>query len=204
MQHTQPSPTSHRVAWPGVVLRFEHQGDRWGHAVSLVSPGDGPPNAREDVVWLTSFEGAPEEAEPPSPAFQDLRWETLEANVDDATQEIAIGEFQLFGQCGRQVYSAAVRCSAGQIDFDLCVRVRGGEPFQPLCTYDSPGALTVGTACHAIGDTLQLEVLTLPNEPLATCRAEAGNRIIIGTGPVTLPRRKSQTLRWAYRICWKT
>src|SRR4051794_10073197 len=109
MIHTQPSPTLHCVAWPGVVLRFEYRTDRWAHDVSLVSPG-GDLAVQEQVVCLSSIEGVPEDAVPPSPAFQDLRWEPLDqsssnqdrsqANLDDRD----VGEFQLFGQCGQQVY----------------------------------------------------------------------------------------------------
>jgi hypothetical protein len=210
MLHTQPTPTLHRVAWPGVVLRFEYRVDRWGHDVSLVN-SDGDEAVLEQIVCWSSVEGAPEDAAPPSPAFQDLRWEPLDppsseqGRSDRNPDEREMGEFQLFGQCGRQVYSAAIRCSAGQIDFDLCVRVRGGEPFQPQSTYQLPAGLITGDASpvsEALGRKLRLDVVSIPNESVATCRFGSSDRLIVATEPVPLPPRKSHTLRWRYRICW--
>ena len=162
-------------------------------------------------MWLCSCEGASENATPPSPAFQDLRWEpqTLETatsspSLKTSDDEIAVGEFQLFGQCGRQVYSAAVRCSAQQIDFDLCVRVRGGEPFQLLSSYDSPAAVASGNGIPLIAGKLRLEPVSLRNEPAVDCHVDQNNRVRIASRPVTLPPKKSQTLRWGYRLSWET
>src|SRR3954466_6084925 len=94
----------------GFELSFRHMGDRWQHCLSF----------RRDGEWLpllTSVEGAPTDDVPPSPPLQDLRCE-----------EIADGicEFQLLGQSGKGVYSAAVRLdeSTHTIDFDLCARGR--------------------------------------------------------------------------------
>jgi len=207
MRYAQLSPTIHQIAWTGVVLRFEYRFDRWAHVISQSSAGEEPGGA--EVVWLSSGEGAAENATPPSPAFQDLRWEPLEVATAESSpdstasaDEISVGEFQLFGQCGRQVYSAAIRCTAGRIDFDLCVRVRGGEPFQLLSSYDCPVLAINENGVTLIGGRLQVETISLPNEPVLTCQCPSPDRIVLAAEPVVLPVKKSQTLRWAYRLSW--
>jgi len=207
MRYTQLSPTLHRLEIAGLVLRFEYRVDRWAHAISVVSPGLDP--ARAELVLLSSHEGRADDSAPPSPAFQDLRFEPISlATVlasptsGSSDEELTVGEFQLFGQCGRQVYSAAVRCTAGQIDFDLCVRVRGGEPYQLSSSYDCAPLASAENGVPLIGGQLRLETIPISNEPVLSCRDEPRDRITLATEPVTLPIKKSQTLRWAYRLTW--
>jgi hypothetical protein len=100
----------YRLTSASLRLTFDRSGgDRWRHAIDV----------RIDNDWrrvLDSVEGTAAEADPPSPAIQDLRLEVL--NPDTA-------EFQLFGQAGRRVYSAAVRFDGTHdaVDFDICCRL---------------------------------------------------------------------------------
>jgi hypothetical protein len=91
-------------------LTFRYERDRWRHELAV----------RSESGWqtiLTSIEGSPDEALPPSPSFQDLRLE----RIDDET-----GEFQLFGQAGHAVYSAAIRFDGRSqtISFDIAARAQ--------------------------------------------------------------------------------
>src|SRR5262245_49829598 len=102
------SPQSCRIRMGRLRLTYRYVVDRWRHEVEL---GD-------SAGWqrlITSREGQPDDAVPPSPVFQALR---LEWPGDDYC------EVQLFGQAGGGAYSAAVRVDAGSrtIDFDVCAR----------------------------------------------------------------------------------
>lgn len=103
-------PDSQVVDAGRLRLVFSHAVDRWSHSIAVAVDG-------EWQTLLSSVEGGAADPWPPSPAFQDLRLET----IDQTTQE-----FQLMGQCGTGVYSAAIRCDLARstIDFDVCLRVR--------------------------------------------------------------------------------
>jgi len=105
-------------------LSFRHVGDRWQHGVSLRHRG-------EWRCLLTSEEGAPTDDVPPSPPLQDLR---LEQPAE------MIYEFQLLGQSGKGVYSAAIRFDGTlrTIDFDLCARGRSKTHLCTICRYVLP------------------------------------------------------------------
>ena len=94
-------------------LSFRHVGDRWQHGVSVFHRAQWRP-------LLTSEEGSPTDEVPPSPSLQDLRCEQLANDIF---------EFQLMGQSGKGVYSAAVRFDGASrsIDFDVCARGRSKE-----------------------------------------------------------------------------
>src|SRR5579863_112314 len=74
-------------------LSYRYLGDRWQHGISVQHDGQWRP-------LLTSQEGSATDDVPPSPPLQDLRFEQLADGVF---------EFQLLGQSGKGVYSAAVR-----------------------------------------------------------------------------------------------
>src|SRR5262245_14524250 len=96
----EESAEEYTVRGAGLEISFRRAVDRWQHFVSLRMDG-------RSLLLLVSDEGTPADDVPDSPAFQDLRFEKLS---DD------IFEFQLLGQAGKGIYSAAVR-------FDGCVQV---------------------------------------------------------------------------------
>src|SRR5262249_27718650 len=92
---------------------FRRGADRWQHFVSRRTRG-------ESLLLLASDEGSPADQVPGSPALQDLRFEKLSHGVV---------EFQLLGQAGKGIYSAAIRFDGGAqtIDFDFCARGRSAD-----------------------------------------------------------------------------
>lgn len=109
------------VHTPGLGLWFCYAVDRWRH--ELLLPG---PNGW--TATCASLEGEPHDVIPPSPAFQDLRFE----NIGPATVE-----FQLLGQAGQGTYAAAIRFdgAAETIAFDIFAR--SGREGAALCTESS-------------------------------------------------------------------
>lgn len=102
-------------------IAFEYTGDRWRHTVFL----------REGNQWrllLTTVEGTPAEAAPPSPAFQELRVENIESALP-GRNVLRACVVQLFGQSGKDVYSAAVEVDQehGTMDFDVALRSKHPE-----------------------------------------------------------------------------
>lgn len=120
---------------------FHFSRDRWRHQFEIWN-GDGW------LPLLASHEGTPDNASPPSPAFQDLRLEQLGEST---------AEFQLFGQAGKTVYSAAIRCDtlAGTITADICARSRSVTPLQPPGSTYRISADRV--SAHSEGGRLSLE-----------------------------------------------
>ncbi len=88
--------------------------DRWRHRFDWIGE-------HEPRVWAESVEGSSSDEWPPGPVFQDL---FVEPKADGAV------EFQLMGQCGKTIYTAAVLCDPprGRIEFDVCARVRREPP----------------------------------------------------------------------------
>jgi hypothetical protein len=186
-----------------VELSFRHVGDRWQHFVSV-------PNHGEWFPLLTSEEGTPADDVPPCPPFQDLRFEQL---ADE------IFEFQLMGQSGTGVYSAAVRFDGGAdtIDFDLCAR--GRSQATPLCTtsrYTLAGndllpqvqqraAAVTSRVCD--GRAVDIAPVPIADSPHSECRLttrQNGRRIDAGCFDISssgLPG-KGFSVRWRYRITW--
>lgn len=102
-------------------IAFEYTGDRWRHTVFL----------REGNRWtplLASVEGTSAEATPPSPAFQELRVENI-ASALPGRNVLRACVVQLFGQSGKDVYSAAVEVDHehGTMDFDVALRSKHPE-----------------------------------------------------------------------------
>jgi hypothetical protein len=182
-------------------LSFNHVGDRWHHRVSIRIHG-------EWIPLLTSAEGAPTDDVPPSPPLQDLRFEKLADTIF---------EFQLLGQSGKGVYSAAVRFDggAGTIDFDLCARGRSKD--SPLCTasrYFLPGdnllphIRQLGDSIVLIplgGRSVDMTPVPIADSPHSECRLttlqhvrriDAGCFGIMGSD---LPG-KAFSIRWRYRM----
>lgn len=182
-------------------LSFRHVGDRWQHCVSIQHQGEWFP-------LLTSEEGNPTDDAPPSPPLQDLRFEQLaDGNF----------EFQLLGQSGKGVYSAAMRFDGGTgtIDFDLCARGRSKET--PLCTtsryvlagddllpqlrHDSASLVLLPRA----GRSVKISPVHIADSPHSECRLttvqnvrriDAGCFDIMGSD---LPAR-GFSIRWRYRM----
>ena len=186
-----------------IELSFRQVGDRWQHCVSVSNHGEWFP-------LLTSEEGTPADDVPPSPPLQDLRFEQL---ADD------VFEFQLMGQSGKGVYSAAVRLDGGAstIDFDLCARGRAKEP--PLCTVSRyvvpgehllpkiqqlPGAVVLFTRGGQSVEMTPVPVAgSLDSDCLLTViqnerRIDAGCFDSTGTGL----QGKGFSVRWRYCMKW--
>lgn len=142
-------------------LEFRRTGDRWGHVLFVAG-----------ARVLESLESPPEERAPESPAFQDL---LVERGTPDTC------EIQLFGQCGKQVYSAAVQCTAEQVHFDVSVRDRNDAP---------------------VSATSRYRIANLPGFEIV---AELGDRIwhqdLLEIQSVEVAAsRQGRTRRWIYRV----
>lgn len=199
MIHVEQSPAACSLCTPDLRLTFEHVSDRWRHTVSVR-------HREEWLPILTSVEGTPDEHAPPSPALQDLRLEM----IDDQTSE-----FQLMGQSGRHIYSAAVRFdgAADRIDFDLCLRTR-----QPSLPMDAHSIYRIGESVSqqsidevrervlvvAGGLRLAIAVVDIAgNPPEQRCRVgiDYSDRTIrVGCGVVEPLPPAGRRVRWRYQI----
>lgn len=177
-------------------LRFEYREDRWCHEVVCGTGGRS--------VILSSEEGTPNDPCPPCPAFQELRLETINADVC---------EFQLFGQAGKGIYSAAVRFdgNSGTITFDIAARAnRAGAALCDRSTYViQPMALVskseVGLRFNLPGGAVQLSLTTsagtkTEESDVVMSEARGAQRILIGqlTAGGTNAPRTAQNARWEY------
>ena len=191
----------HLVRSADLEIRFRHLGDRWQHFISIRHRG-------ESLPLMSSDEGSPDDEAPPSPALQDLRLERHSADVV---------EFQLLGQAGKGIYSAAARFdgAAQSIDFDLCSRSRAAASL--LCTasrYTLAGG--VQTRIRSRGDNLVAEVpqasfevelspVAIPGQPAQRCRIVADRAavwIVAGCVETTgvVFAKGATSVRWRYQF----
>jgi hypothetical protein len=182
-------------------ITFRHIGDRWQHFISVRRDG-------EPLPLIVSDEGIPGDNLLTSPALQDLR---VERPSD------GILEFQLLGQAGKGVYSAAVRFDgrAQAIDFDLCARGRSAE--SPFCTASRYQLVRGGKTSTANQRASGLIVLCrgeqgvvlspvpIPGILATECRLIGeGTQQRIAAGCFGITRsdapQKPVSVRWRYRI----
>ncbi len=197
----EESAEAYTVRGADLEICFRHVADRWQHFISIRHNG-------RSIPLLASQEGQPDDEQLSSPALQDLRLETLSDDVF---------EFQLLGQAGKGVYSAAVRFdeAAQSIDFDLCVRRRSAE--SPLCTasrYTLAGGVEarIGRQKEIVllevphaSSHVELSPVALPGQPATGCRLVAESpapRLVVGCFESIRPGAEKQPLsvRWRYRI----
>jgi len=185
-------------------LSYRYLGDRWQHGISVQHDGQWRP-------LLTSQEGSATDDVPPSPPLQDLRFEQLADGVF---------EFQLLGQSGKGVYSAAVRFEGASrtIDFDLCARGRSIET--PVCTSSryilagvdwlpqvrqervrhEPAPLVLFPSA---GRSVQIAPVPVPGSPRCECRVTTVDnmrRIDAGCFEIVDLPGKGLSVRWRYRM----
>jgi hypothetical protein len=181
-------------------LAFTHIGDRWQHRVSVRSNGRWLP-------LLISEEGAANAEGLPSPAFQDLRCEELAGGAF---------EFQLLGQAGKSIYSAAVRFDDGTqtIDFDVCARAptmkshistKGHyllmDDDSALDIEQRAGSLIVLRAARGI----EIKPVTISGNPPGECRSIKDGpvrRIVAGCfeAPASGGCGRGVGVRWRYQM----
>jgi len=175
-----PAPEQHllRVELPGGghwELAFTWQGDRWGHRLTLVA-GDG-----RRLPLLTSDEGTPQQAWPPSPPLQAFHVQTLADG-----RQVAL----LVGMAGRSHWSASVEPmpAAAGFRFDLACR----HP-------DAPG--WIGSTCQfAEAARTHLEVWPLPGTQVDITRSPRASRADqLRAWPAAAPLN-SGTVRWGYEL----
>ncbi|MBS0264811.1 MAG: hypothetical protein JSS02_22945 [Planctomycetes bacterium] len=194
-------PEQIRLIGPHWVFEFQRVADRWQHTVLWKQ---GP----EFLPVLQSAEGTPTGEHLPSPAFQDLLLEPLAG--DDC-------EFQVMGQSGQGIYTAAIRYDAtdGALDFDVCAR--GKKGLESLCltsTYllpreqRAPISVEPEESVVALPErnlTLKLAPVPIAGVPVAKCRrvTEAGQAgLAIGhfaTAEIGGGSRQI-SVRWRYRL----
>jgi hypothetical protein len=195
----EKSSETYTLRSANLELSFCHIGDRWQHRVSV----------RGDGRWLpllASEEGAADREGLPSPAFQDLRCEKL---ADGAF------EFQLLGQAGKAIYSAAVRLDDGKqtIDFDVCARAGASESDVSAKSHyflaDDAAVVIEQKADSLIVSRgtagVEFSPVIIPGNPPGECRMEAGaavRRIVAGCfeAPVSGGRGKGVSVRWRYQM----
>lgn len=180
---------------------FRFVDDRWQNSVAL----------RHENRWhvvLISAEGRPADAVLPSPAFQELRFEQPAEGVF---------EFQLMGQSGKGIYSAAVQFAAAErmLDFDLCAR--GPTANSSLCTlstYRLAGPEQLPAVRNEPGSailipagwgSIRIAPVPIVGNPASECRlnCEAGEReLAVGCFDSAAPNTagKFVSTRWRYRL----
>ncbi len=187
----------------GLQVSWRRQTDRWSHTIQFSAADDD---------CLSSAEGSPEDDFPASPAFQDLR-------VEARSNQIC--EFQLMGQSGGHLFSAAICCDAAQasVEFDICCRLAPRiTPENILSTYivgagagrlaDAASPLMRG-ALVTLAGRYTLEALPLADELHAAVRmpaTEPGGQLQIGCfeiGPLQTSARRRR-VRWRYRLSRNT
>ncbi|HEY3964162.1 MAG TPA: hypothetical protein VGM05_06370 [Planctomycetaceae bacterium] len=207
MIELQKSPDQYLLRDAVLEFSLRFVADRWQHAVSV----------RHDDSWrpvLISDEGCPTDAVLCSPAFQDLRFEQPAEGIF---------EFQLMGQSGKGVYSAAVRLDAAErmLDFDLCARGPATDP--ALCTASTyrlagdgplPNArVEGGTAIIGTVDGCSIRIIPVPivGSPPNECRlaGEAHDRrLTVGCFETSVSNQagasvsagKTRSIRWRQRM----
>lgn len=201
--HVERSAARYVVQGTRLRLEFEFHDDRWGHRLQLLHAG-------VPIPVLTSLEGSAEDAAPASPAFQDLRLESFGDSVY---------EFQLMGQSGAAVYSAAIRFDGEQevIEFDVCARFRKpGGSIQAVSTYEIASDWTAGPiadegftlrnrALHDDSPAIRIQLQEIPNPPSRAGFApkiSLDDTITVGWPDLPAENRGPGplSLRWRYRI----
>lgn len=178
-------------------LECRLEADRWQHCVLIWQDGLYTP-------LLESLEGDPSDSFPPSPAFQELMLE----KKSDGCQEV-----QLFGRAGKNLYAAAIRVDmeAGEIAFDVSVRMRGDQSPQSMASSYRLGedfdAASTGLN-EAVGftgtDPLEfvLQSTSVTNSPSCGISVTPGKELQIGCFDLlnTDLSGNAAALRWIYRI----
>lgn len=182
-------------------LTFRYERDRWRHELSV----------RGESGWQTvlmSIEGLPDQVLPPSPSFQDLRLE----RIDDET-----AEFQLFGQAGKAVYSAAVRFNgrSQSISFDVAARAQQERaersatsqydlsPPVVVSTHGPSNRISLSAGCGALIVSASRPEISGPNS-LRTETGPGRSLVIEGHSAATsgnaVPPRNA---RWQYAVLFE-
>ena len=201
MNALEKSAETYTVRDSNIEICFRYASDRWCHRVATNRNGRWYP-------LLESEEGRADDNDLPSPALQDLRFEEVRDRVF---------EFQLLGQAGKEIFSAAIRFDgeARTIDFDLCARSRAMT--FPACTH-SQYVLASGVECPMVdrqpsslslqpdGESgLIIAALSIADGPVGECRlfdSSPVQRIGVGcfggSGPETT--RRGVSIRWRYQM----
>ena len=162
----------------------------------------------ESFPLMVSVEGLPTDEILASPALQDLRFEKL--------SDVVV-EFQLLGQAGKGIYSAAVRFDGQSqaIDFDMCARGRAAD--SPVCTMSryqiaadgsasAPPQREGGLIVRYRGEPgVDLSPVPIAGMPATECRpiGEGSHRRIAAGRfgiPGSVAPHKPVSVRWRYRI----
>jgi hypothetical protein len=199
MLEVEQSAAASTLRSGNLQLSFHYDRDRWRHVLAI----------RGETGWetvLTSIEGSPEQTLPPSPSFQDLRLERIDSET---------GEFQLFGQAGQAVYSAAIRFDGKSqaISFDIAARAQreGGErcamtryelsPSVSVKNSEAPEKQVLGTVCGtlvlSVPQGIVIDRSAHPSEPGSSRLTVAMHGHSGGTSGDGTPSRNA---RWQYEI----
>lgn len=143
MMKLERSPGAYTIVCAGFQMQFVYREDRWQHRLLLGSE-------TAERLLLASVEGTPDDARPPSPAFQDLF-------VEQPAPQIC--EVQLMGQAGRQIYSGVISIDGQHslIDFDLCVVSKEPPGQEPAghSRYQLADGVEISTSTSSSGESLQ-------------------------------------------------
>lgn len=193
------SSSQHFVIRSGdLEVRFLLADDRWRHVLAV---RDG---ACERIL-LESEEGAPGAGDAPSPPFQDLHLEDLGGDIH---------EFQLLGQAGHAVYSAAIRCEGQteRVSFDIFGRAKRVEGRCSACsTYRLPADVAIVAAeadrlwLRSGRTDWELSTWTTPRTAAARLVAESKNprRIAVWATAQPAPNSGEATplgIGWQYGV----
>ncbi|MCY2966882.1 MAG: hypothetical protein NT069_25165 [Planctomycetota bacterium] len=180
-----------QVGFSNLVVVFELTGDRWSHSLEQIGGGSSR---------LCSLEGGADDAEPCSPAFQDLWFEPMGTDTC---------EFQMMGQAGQAIFSAAIRLDAqsGKVDFEICARRK-----KPAARVGMTSTYQIVSGPHGAGggsnagcDVWQIESLPVPGNEVSVTPpviATEDGRIVAGYCEQTgcEPSESLKQIRWRYQI----
>jgi hypothetical protein len=171
----------------GLRVEFERRGDRFGHVILLVMPGE------EAVPLLESVEGGPSEDWPPSPPLQSLSIETLPDGRRAAL---------LVGMAGKSHWSASIEAATpgeAALVFDVACRAGsiGGQPLSTYRTKDGARLRRVADQRVEVSGRDSTSRLRIESGPLETFAIINEREFSIAAIAATSSKN---TQRWKYRI----
>jgi hypothetical protein len=173
----------------GLRVRFTLEGDRHAHEVWLA---DGP----NWVRVLSSVEGTPDDAWPPSPPFQSLQAETRSGG-----RQLALA----LGLAGKSHWSASIEfdLAAASAKVDVACRASAAPVsplgsryriWQPLVSHDDEHAILGGAGTSPVRARLTLD------QTIGPARLEIDHDTISIVPTITSRGLAPDTIRWGYTI----
>jgi hypothetical protein len=184
---TEPLAIRSKVETNPICLKFEQGDDRWGHQFELNTPAG-------EIGLLTSVEGTPEQAWPPS------------APLQDASQELLgdINAILCVGMAGSSHWSAAFSVEPDQsLRSDIaCLQKKIAPGASMGSTYQLDPTWSVDTNAddriELSYDGVSIVIETLLGDDLKT-QLELNDRLLT-VRPVEITERPNVATRWGFQL----